>query len=191
MEDQSQEAKLGSVDLEQTKLRIAELIQILKSSHSNEKRRYPRQRYMNQLKRDLETYYGYNSFMIDLLLSYFSPAEAVEFIEASETPRPITLRVNGLKTKRRELAAALINRGVNLDPIGPWSKVGLVVYESPVPLGATPEYLAGHYMLQGASSFLPCMALDPQANEVVIDMAAAPGGKTTYLSALMQNTGKF
>ena len=57
------------------------------------------------------------------------------------------------------------------------------------PLGATPEYLAGHYMLQSASSFLPVLALDPQPNERILDMASAPGGKTTYISALMQNTG--
>ncbi|GFH16902.1 predicted protein, partial [Haematococcus lacustris] len=114
-----------------------------------------------------------------------------------------------LKVRRRDLAMALINRGVNLDPIGPWSKVGLVVYDSKVPIGATPEYMAGHYMLQlaayqtftwplyapvcmvfqGASSFMPCMALAPQPNETVVDMAAAPGGKTTYLAAIMRNTG--
>lgn len=50
--------------------------------------------------------------------------------------------------------------------------------------GATPEYLSGQYMLQGASSFLPVMALSPQEGELVLDMSSAPGGKTTYIGNL-------
>jgi ribosomal RNA methyltransferase Nop2 len=138
---------------------------------------------------DICTYYGYTPFLAEKLMSLFTPLEAFAFFEANETPRPVVIRTNTLRTNRRTLAQALINRGVVLEPVGKWSKVGLQVFESAVPLGATPEYLAGHYILQAASSFLPVMALAPQAEERVLDMASAPGGKTTYISALMRNTG--
>ncbi|BGP14476.1 hypothetical protein JCM10213_004598 [Rhodosporidiobolus nylandii] len=147
---------------------------------------------IEQLIADICQYHGYSPYLAEKLFEIFSVEEALEFFTASDTPRPLTIRVNTLKTRRRDLAQALINRGVNLEPLeGGWSKVGLQVFSgSSVPIGATPEYLAGHYILQSASSFLPVMALDPQPHERCLDMSAAPGGKTTYMAALMGNTGE-
>eukprot|EP01114_Cavostelium_apophysatum_P007229 TRINITY_DN1914_c0_g1_i1.p1 TRINITY_DN1914_c0_g1~~TRINITY_DN1914_c0_g1_i1.p1 ORF type:complete len:561 (-),score=204.53 TRINITY_DN1914_c0_g1_i1:20-1702(-) len=144
--------------------------------------------YTEQLVAHLMNYYGYSQFLIKKFLLMFSVNETIELLEANEKPRPVTLRVNSLKIRRKDLAQMLISRGVNLDPIK-WSKVGLQIYESQVPLGATPEVLAGYYMLQSASSFLPVMALAPEEKERVLDMCAAPGGKTTHIAALMKNTG--
>ena len=82
----------------------------------------------------------------------FSPAECVEFLEASDQQRPLVVRANTLKvpllsvviegsittlmccvqTRRKDLAQALIKRGVHLDPLASWSKVGLKILESQV-----------------------------------------------------------
>ncbi|XP_001632958.2 probable 28S rRNA (cytosine-C(5))-methyltransferase [Nematostella vectensis] len=169
--------------------RIRENIQALSNFSKAREPGRSRKEYLSLLLKDLCTYYSYGEFLMEKFLEMFQLNELIEFLEANEVHRPVTIRTNSLKTRRRDLAQALINRGVNLDPVGKWSKVGLVVYDSSVPIGATPEYLAGHYMIQGSSSMLPVMALAPQEKERVLDMCAAPGGKTTYLAALMKNTG--
>jgi len=176
-------------DLQIVQARINDVKAVLMDFKNNRVEGTSRGEYLECLKRDLCAYYNYNDYMMEKLMAMFPVAEIVDVLEANEVQRPVTIRTNSLKTKRRDLAQTLINRGVNLDPVGKWSKVGLVVYSSQVPLGATPEYLAGHYILQGASSLLPVMALAPQENERVLDMAAAPGGKTTHIAALMRNTG--
>ncbi|KAF4103480.1 probable 28S rRNA (cytosine(4447)-C(5))-methyltransferase [Onychostoma macrolepis] len=177
------------MDLQTIHQRIKDNVDVL--SHFSEKREEGKERseYLSLLRSDLCTYYSYNEFLISKLMDLFPLSELIDFLEANEIQRPVTIRTNTLKSRRRDLAQALINRGVNLDPLGKWSKVGLVIYDSSVPIGATPEYLAGQYMLQGASSFLPVMALSPQEGESVLDMSAAPGGKTTYMAQLMRNTG--
>jgi ribosomal RNA methyltransferase Nop2 len=188
-EDQTQLQPQVAPDLQLLRTRITETIRILGDISTLGQPGKSRSDYTTLLINDICTYYGYTPYLAEKLFSLFTPLEAFAFFEANESPRPVVIRTNTLRTNRRSLAQALINRGVVLEPVGKWSKVGLQVFESAVPLGATPEYLAGHYILQAASSFLPVMALAPQPHERILDMAAAPGGKTTYISALMRNTG--
>ena len=176
-------------DLKVLHSRITETVRVLGDFGKLSDKSRSRVDYTQQLISDISIYYSYTPYLAEKLFNLFSADEALAFFEANERPRPVTLRTNTLRTNRRSLAQALINRGVQLAPLGKWTKVGLQVYDAPVPLGATPEYLAGHYILQAASSLLPVIALAPSNGERVLDMAAAPGGKTTHISALMQNTG--
>ncbi|XP_078507682.1 28S rRNA (cytosine(4447)-C(5))-methyltransferase [Lissotriton helveticus] len=177
------------MDLQDVHQRIKDNVEVLQDFGTKRDAERTRAEYLTLLRHDLATYYSYGDFLIEKLMDLFPVSELVDFLEANEVHRPVTIRTNTLKTRRRDLAQALINRGVNLDPLGKWSKTGLVIFDSSVPIGATPEYLAGHYMLQGASSMLPIMALAPQENERILDMCCAPGGKTSYIAQLMKNTG--
>ena len=114
-----------------------------------------RSEYTEQLIADIASYYGYNDFLAEKLFLLFPVAEvrplrhcigtililvglkAIEFFEANEVSRPVTIRTNTLRTRRRDLAQTLVNRGVNLEPIGKWTNVGLQVFESSVPIGKT------------------------------------------------------
>ncbi|MBA0783490.1 hypothetical protein Gotri_001195, partial [Gossypium trilobum] len=201
-------------DLANLQMRMKEIVRVLSNFKHMRQEGTTRKDYIDQLKIDLGSYYGYNEFLIRVLVDMFPVVELMELIEAFEKPRPTCIRTNTLRTRRRDLADVLSERGVELDQLSKWSKVGLVVYNLHVPIGATLEYLAGFYYIQGASSFLPVMALAPQEKERVVDMAqvapfcehsynmkfvsllvavlhfkAAPGGKTTYVAALMKNSG--
>ncbi|KAK0411178.1 hypothetical protein QR680_005529 [Steinernema hermaphroditum] len=177
-------------DLNALKGRISDVMQVLGDFKKRKEPGRSRSEYVDVLHKDLCSYYGYNEYLMERFMNLFPiGTELIEFLDANDVQRPVTIRTNTMKTRRGELARALINRGMNVDPAAKWTKVGLVVYDSQVPVGATPEYLAGHYTLQGLNSLLPVMALAPQPNEVVLDMCAAPGGKTGHIAALMKNTG--
>ena len=178
-------------DLQLLRSRITDTVRVLDDFSKLSEPGRSRAEYTAQFIKDVCLYYGYSSYLAEKLFNLFTPREAFAFFEANESARPVVIRTNTIRTHRRELAQSLINKGVTLEPVGKWSKVGLQVFESQVPLGATPEYLAGQYIIMAASSFLPVMALAPQEHERILDMAAAPGGKTTYIAALMKNTGSI
>lgn len=73
--------------------------------------------------------------MLIILLLLNSFFKLIEFLDANEQQRPVTIRSNSLKTRRGDLAKTLINRGMNVDPAAKWTKVGLIVYDSQVPIG--------------------------------------------------------
>ena len=80
-------------------------------------------------------------------MNLFNVHECFNFLEMMELQRPLTIRVNTLKSKKRELAQKLMEKGVQLEPLDEISKVCLKINKSKIPIGASTEYLAGFYMV--------------------------------------------
>lgn len=93
-------------------MRIKETIRILSNFAELRDKAMSRGDYMDSLKNDISASYDYNRDILELFMDLFAPAECIEFIEANENQRPMTIRTNTLKTKRKDLAKVLIQRGV-------------------------------------------------------------------------------
>jgi len=131
--------------------------------------------------------YSYDEWLVSRFLQYVP--EPLEFLSKMERPPTQYIRANTLKTQTDDLEAALRSKGFELKTtILPEV---LSVVNAPFSLGATTEYLLGHYYIQDISSCMAVDMLDVQLGHTVLDMAAAPGGKTTYIAQKMSNTGSI
>ncbi len=126
--------------------------------------------------------------MIERYIEFLGLDETIELLKANERPLTPSIRINTLKIKVNELKKRLENKGFELEPIE-WVPYGFKVAKEPHNLGSLHEFLQGYYYLQSKVSMLPAYILDPKPNEVVIDMCAAPGGKSTHLAQIMENNG--
>ncbi len=127
------------------------------------------------------------ALLTERLNAQYGPALTEEIV-AGFVRRPVTLRANPLKSTLAEVCQALDKAGVAYTPV-PWYGDALIlrnVREEAVQ--ALPEYEMGHMYLQSLSSMMPALVVNPGRNESILDMAAAPGGKTTQIAALSGNT---
>jgi tRNA (cytosine40_48-C5)-methyltransferase len=98
------------------------------------------------------------------------------------------VRINNANAKGKNLVDRLSKLGVQLEKI-PFLESGYWVIDSKVSAGATAEYLLGLYSVQEAAAQIPVTLFSDLHNKKVLDTSAAPGGKTTQLADVMDNTG--
>ena len=109
-------------------------------------------------------------------------AEYAEFLASYDRPRNVGLRVNPLKTE----AVPDLSR-FGLTPV-PWAKYGYY-YDPNTRPGLSAYHEAGLYYLQEPSAMAPAGLLDVRPGMKVLDLCAAPGGKTTQLAAALKGEG--
>lgn len=105
-----------------------------------------------------------------------------EFMNINQEYLRSSVRVNTLKISIQEFK----KKFPHLEQV-PWCKEGF--YIKGYGIGNTPEHFLGYFYVQEAASMIPPVVLDPQPGEMILDMAAAPGSKTTQMAAMMENTG--
>ncbi len=110
-----------------------------------------------------------------------------EFFKNSERPYKKTVRVNCLKITKKGLAERLEKQRFKVSE----SEIpeGLIIERERKRVGGTVEHLCGYFFVQDLTSMLSARWLSPKPDDKVLDMCAAPGGKTTHLSEIMKNQG--
>lgn len=111
-----------------------------------------------------------------------SRAEAKSLLSISNSK---AVRVNPLKAKKSTLKD-IKALGVVLEPL-PWCKDAYTVKSSYDKLSKSDLFTSGAFILQDPASFVPVLALNPIPGEDILDICAAPGGKTTHIAALSKN----
>ncbi len=125
----------------------------------------------------------------DYFRELIGPGEAEQFFDsilAKETRR--TIRVNTLKISKKSLRTWLESQGYEVtDSL--FSKDGLELHGKGAPHSLKLPYQAGFTYPQDASSMFAIEVLDPQPGETVLDLTAAPGGKSTHIAQRLENSG--
>lgn len=125
-------------------------------------------------------------------LKFLIPKDKLnDVLESFAARRPTTIRANTLKRSASELQKILINQGAELERVD-WNPLAFVVKKPELrDLTNTGAYKNGELYVQSLSSMVPPLVISPQAGERVLDIAAAPGSKTTQMAAMMENSGEI
>ena len=123
------------------------------------------------------------------IASLFGEKNLSSFIDFINSEPHQYLRINALKTSPGKISKKLFERyGIETEII-PEIPFALKVIKGEEIAGKTLEHILGFYYIQGLSSMIPAVILSPNENDLVLDLCAAPGSKTTQLGELMKNRG--
>lgn len=127
------------------------------------------------------------AFFAEKLKNQYGEELAEHIFDGFCQGRKTTCRINRLKTTSEQIVSLLHSEGIPFTRCPWWEDAFLFDEGSEERLRALPAYESGMIYLQSLSSMLPPLFVEPRAGERILDMAAAPGGKTTQMASLSEN----
>lgn len=133
--------------------------------------------------------YSHPRWLVEMWIEELGLKDTIALCKVNNARLPVVFRVNTLKITPAGLKKRLEERGLRVAAT-PFAPEGLVV-ERGGAISEFPEFNEGLFQVQDESSMLVSYAVGPKPGELVLDLCAAPGGKTTHLAALMKNKGRI
>ena len=141
-----------------------------------------------RIREDVSLRLSHPRWLVQRWRKQFGEEETETLCRWDNEPASLCLRINTLMTARDALLQDLREMGCEGE-VSLWCPDGIVMTKSPG-LPALLQTFPHSFYVQDESSMLPALLLQPKAGEQVLDMCAAPGGKTTHIAALMENKGR-
>jgi len=133
--------------------------------------------------------HSHPAWLVERWLARWGFEECAALCQSNNAIAPLTLRVNTLRAQPQEIIERLRARGLDAAP-GKLSPVAIIVQNAGDP-SQWPEWNEGLIIAQDEAAQLVSLLAAPQPGQFVIDAAAAPGGKTTHLAQLMNDSGSL
>lgn len=135
----------------------------------------------------LSVAYSTPEWIVEKWIKEYSFETAEEMLKAQFADRPLTIRCNTLNCKKDELSERLRNQGITVnDRLCIEEALEISGYDS---LDKIKEFEDGDFFVQDLSSMLVCHGAMPKKNDYIIDVCAAPGGKSLHMAEMLAGTG--
>ncbi|OGH96058.1 MAG: 16S rRNA (cytosine(967)-C(5))-methyltransferase [Candidatus Melainabacteria bacterium GWF2_32_7] len=133
--------------------------------------------------------FSHPTWLVERWIKTYGVDETIKICEFNNKIPVISIRINTLKTSKSEVIALFRENNVEFEE----SLISdeCLILKNPGNIKNLAGFKEGFWSVQGESSSLVAKVLDPQKEERILDLCAAPGGKTTHIAALMQNSGEI
>lgn len=143
---------------------------------------------INDSIENLSTYYSHPKFYTEYFYNNYGEDFTKKLLKANNEKPLFTIRVNTLKTNKIDLINNLKELSFEIEETVYDNAINIL---NPKGIIDTKYFDEGHFYVQDLGSILVSSFLKPVENSKVLDLCAAPGGKTTHISELMDNTGEI
>lgn len=137
----------------------------------------------------LSIYYSHPKWMVEKWIKEYGKDFTIDLLKKNNEAPSISVRTNTLKISRERLINLLQKEDI-VTKKGEWCPEAIIL-ENISNIDKNKYFKEGLFQVQDQSSMLVAHVLDPKENQLVIDVCAAPGGKTTHIAQKMNNTGKI